>query len=257
MADLEGIVALRLDGEDVSLAAVLKTLKISGNLGFFNDAVTELLVERGAKAEGLSVTDEELQEAADTLRKGAGLFKAEDTHRWLENRKWSVEDFETGLERRLLRQKLLEKIATREKIDGHFAEHRDQYDRAVLAHIVVPEKERAEELRSRIGDGADFTALAREHSVDQGSGALGGELGTVYRGSLQSDVARAIFAAREGDVVGPIHTQEGHHLFQVRRSVRGELDSAAASVVARKLFAGWLQGQAEDANVEITLHETI
>ena len=74
--------------------------------------------------------------------------------------------------------------------------------------------ERAQVLLERLGEGADFAELAREHSDDEASAARGGALGIFERGSRDRMVKAAAFAARVGEVVGPIETPLGLHLVQ-------------------------------------------
>ena len=75
MAELSEITAVKIDGEEVSLEEVLRTLEISGNTGFINDAVADLLVRRAASAEGITVNDDELQQLLrQELRRSHGIL---------------------------------------------------------------------------------------------------------------------------------------------------------------------------------------
>ncbi|MGE5087709.1 MAG: SurA N-terminal domain-containing protein [Candidatus Levyibacteriota bacterium] len=62
---------------------------------------------------------------------------------------------------------------------------------------------------------ADFAALAKENSQDPGSAAQGGDLGSFARGSMVKPFEDAVFAARVGDIVGPIETNFGYHIIKV------------------------------------------
>ena len=68
MADLSEINVATVDGRSVSLREVLGMLKADGNFHFLLDAVGSILVAEAAANEGLSVSDEELQQAADNFR---------------------------------------------------------------------------------------------------------------------------------------------------------------------------------------------
>jgi len=64
--------------------------------------------------------------------------------------------------------------------------------------------------------GADFAALARANSDDTGSKANGGDLGDVTRGTQPKAFEDAVFAMQAGEVRGPVKTEFGWHIIQVR-----------------------------------------
>lgn len=68
--------------------------------------------------------------------------------------------------------------------------------------------------------GADFAALAKANSEDPGSKDQGGDLGWVERGAMVKPFEDALFAAKAGDVIGPVKTEFGYHIIKVA-AVRG------------------------------------
>ena len=76
-------------------------------------------------------------------------------------------------------------------------------------------KAKAEELKKKIAGGAKFEDLAKTDSDDTGSGARGGELGAFGHGDMVEEFEKAAFAAKPGDVIGPVRTQFGYHLIRV------------------------------------------
>lgn len=72
-------------------------------------------------------------------------------------------------------------------------------------------------LRQRLGDGADFEALAREYSDDQQSSARGGDLGMLaYTSQVPEPFREAAFNLEEaGDVSDVVETTYGYHLIQL------------------------------------------
>lgn len=76
-------------------------------------------------------------------------------------------------------------------------------------------EQRARELVTQLRGGADFAALAREHSADPGSAANGGDLGFFGRGAMVGEFEEAAFTQPVGQVGDPVRTQFGYHIIRV------------------------------------------
>ena len=76
-------------------------------------------------------------------------------------------------------------------------------------------RERARGLRLEAENGADFGALAREHSDDPGSASGGGDLGLVVEGQTVPAFEAALFALEPGELSGIVETPFGFHVIQM------------------------------------------
>lgn len=77
-------------------------------------------------------------------------------------------------------------------------------------------KAQAEKLLGEIKNGADFEALAKEHSQDPGSGKKGGDLGFFAEGRMVPEFDAALKELNKpGEVSAPVKTQFGWHLIQL------------------------------------------
>ena len=85
---------------------------------------------------------------------------------------------------------------------------------ASARHILVENEEFCEQLKDQIADGADFSALAQEHSTCP-SGQRGGDLGSFSPGQMVQEFDSVVFSAAVNEVQGPVKTQFGYHLIQV------------------------------------------
>lgn len=74
---------------------------------------------------------------------------------------------------------------------------------------------RAQDLRRELEAGADFAAVAREHSDDPGSKGAGGDLGWIEKGQTDPAFEEVVFAAAEGQLLGPVRSAHGYHLAKV------------------------------------------
>ena len=60
-----------------------------------------------------------------------------------------------------------------------------------------------------------FADIARKESQDPGSGAQGGDLGFFSRGAMVKPFEDAVFAAKKGEIVGPVQSDFGFHVIQL------------------------------------------
>ena len=79
------------------------------------------------------------------------------------------------------------------------------------SHILVESKEEAEALLTELDGGAEFAALAREHSIGPSS-TVGGDLGWFGDGDMVEPFFDAVVALEPGQVSPPVVTQFGWHL---------------------------------------------
>jgi len=86
--------------------------------------------------------------------------------------------------------------------------------KAAARHILVASKEVCEDLKKQIEAGADFAAIAREHSLCP-SGKQGGALGEFGPGQMVKEFDQVVFSGEVGKVLGPVKTQFGYHLIEV------------------------------------------
>jgi peptidyl-prolyl cis-trans isomerase C len=89
------------------------------------------------------------------------------------------------------------------------------YETRTVRHILVESENEAEEILAELEDGEDFAELAEERSIDPGSGAQGGELGSFPRGAYVPEFDDAAWDAEIDEIVGPVETDFGFHIIQV------------------------------------------
>ncbi len=75
--------------------------------------------------------------------------------------------------------------------------------------------EQIEEIKRRALEGEDFAQLALEYSEDPSVTRNQGDLGYFERKDMVKEFADAAFAAKPGDIVGPVKTQFGLHIIKV------------------------------------------
>ena len=85
---------------------------------------------------------------------------------------------------------------------------------ATARHLLVSSEAPCDELTQQILAGADFAAVAKEHSTCP-SGAQGGDLGRFGPGMMVPEFDKVVFSAPLNEVQGPVKTQFGYHLLVV------------------------------------------
>jgi parvulin-like peptidyl-prolyl isomerase len=83
-------------------------------------------------------------------------------------------------------------------------------------HILLGDENRALEVLDLYEGGRPWEELAAEFSMDTGNRGQGGDLGWFPHGTMVARFEDAAFAAEVGEVVGPLKTEFGWHLVEVK-----------------------------------------
>ena len=88
-------------------------------------------------------------------------------------------------------------------------------DKIKCSHILVNKHSEALQILDRIKKGESFADLARELSIDRGSGKRGGDLGFFSRGQMVKPFEEAAFKLKKGEMTNePVRTQFGYHIIK-------------------------------------------
>jgi parvulin-like peptidyl-prolyl isomerase len=245
MSPLDAVSA-SVAGSRLTLGGLLKRLQVQARLGpLIREALARQYVLDQARAAGLSVTTEELQQATSAYRRRRHrLSAAADTHAWLLGRGLSVDDFQAGLEESLLAAQLKQHL-TAPQAEGHFAAHRAGFELLRLALVRVERDDLAGELASQVRDeGRGLGDVAREHGLPVARHWL-------LRQDLDGPLAEAVADAATAELVGPVATPEGLALAVLEERRPAELDAAARQRLQDELFEGWLAERMKEATFDL------
>ena len=120
----------------------------------------------------------------------------------------SQEQVRAYFERQALRAKVAEAM-TAETVDTTDSE-------VQVRHILVATEQEALDLLAALEAGESFTELAQAVSLDTGSAANGGEYDWSPASGYVGPFAEAVRDAAIGEFVGPVQTEFGYHVIQVR-----------------------------------------
>lgn len=198
-----------------------------------NSLVDQQLLLEAAAAEGVAAPDEEIQRQYDQF---AGRAPSpEEFQKALTSMGFTEETFRTEIGKNLTIETLLDqklanaKAVTPEDAETYYRENQDQFqipEQVQASHILlgtkpedIPEAKEAKrqqlaELKIEIDNGADFAAMAGEHS-DCPSKSRGGDLGMFTREKMVKPFSDAAFTMEVGQVSDVVETQFGYHLIKV------------------------------------------
>ena len=233
---------------------------------------------RWVASDGLEVSDAEVREEfhrrSDRVQIDYVLF---DPSRYLQAVKIEAAQLEAYFatnqgkysvrEQRRLRYVLIEPDRVRaeaevseDEIRAYYRSRLEEFrvqERAQVSHILFrtlgQTKEEAALAEQKANDvlrqaraGSEFAKLAEEHSED-GTAAVGGELGWVYRGQTVQEFEQAAFTLEPGTVSDLIKTTYGFHILRVAEKQRAHLETFDQ---VKDRLRPILEGQKRDAALE-------
>jgi parvulin-like peptidyl-prolyl isomerase len=177
--------------------------------------------QAGAKM-GVTVSEKEIDTRLDALKQQ--YFKGDDEkfQEELDKQGLTVEQVRDQLRARMLSDKIYKAVidkvtVTDAEIKAYYDGHKTQYlqpESREVRHILVKKEALADELYTKIKNGADFETLAKKYTEDTSSKEDGGEL-TAYKGKTVAPFDKFVFSAKVGELSQPIKTEFGWHVIEV------------------------------------------
>ncbi len=207
--------------------------------------ITDRLVDKEADAQGITVSDSEVDRYIDDIRRQNRISEAQ-LQAALTQQGLTVERYRQQISDEIKRAQLINReirgkvSVSPEEIDRHYkAEGKqtdgetaeDQQETDVPEEVSVsqimltipdqasPEdiegiKAKAKALHDELEGGADFAELAKRESQD-GAAASGGRLGTLKVADLRPELAEALADLKPGEYSDPIPTRSGVHIIRL------------------------------------------
>ena len=98
-------------------------------------------------------------------------------------------------------------------------------------------KQKAEDLKKQLDEGADFGELAKEESHDTGSAENNGALGYVQKGQMVEGFDKALFELEKGEVSDVVKSEFGYHIIKRHdeENIEDELPQIKKQMVSKKI----------------------
>lgn len=195
--------------------------------------VEQELVAQAAEARGMTVDPPEIDAAVNDLR---GAFdEPEDFARRIETEGYSEDDYRRYVGRMMAAGLYLDQIragvgeVTDEELEAYYRDNERRLtlpEQVRVRHILLTWKplgttddraairEQMAPILEQARGGADFAALAREHSEDSATAANGGDTGLFHRGQMVPAFENVAFALQPGEVSDLVETPFGVHILK-------------------------------------------
>jgi len=236
------------------------------------------LIEEEAERRGIAITSEEVDAEFERQYEfflASERITEEQLATYLLSQGMTMAGFQENSRKSVEAQMLVEAVQravsgtidlSNDDIATYFEENRTDYnreERVKASHILVETADQAQSLLLDLSAGADFAEMAREHSIDTGSGALGGDLDWFVRGQMVPPFEEAAFSLEIGQLSEAVETEFGFHIILLtgrEEEVHPELDEvfeqvgldAEGSIIAEKAQA-WYQTARTAASVTVML----
>jgi len=192
------------------------------------DQVINLLVsyrwiDGEAERMGVKVSDAEVTKSF-TEQKRQSFPKHADYLKFIRESKQTEADIRQRVRLDLLANKLQQQVVKgKEKVSDQaiadfYAANKSRFaqpEKRDLRVVLTQKKAAAERAHTALERGDSWTAVTKRYSIDDTSKASGGKLPAQAKGTLDTDLDKAVFAARKGELVGPVKTQYGYYVFTV------------------------------------------
>ncbi|MDP3028841.1 MAG: peptidylprolyl isomerase [Deltaproteobacteria bacterium] len=247
-----------------------------------NHLIERKLAEQEAKRLGLSVSEAEVDAAIEKIIRDHEITKEQLTAR-LEQDGISMEEYRQKLKEQIERFKLISQtvnakiVITEDKLREHYKNNQRSYtgqQEYRVQHIVfsIPvgcsEKEKhailkkAEDIRQRARDGADFECLARQFS-GYPTASEGGNLGYLDKNELAPYMKDVITSLKTGEVSPVVETPIGYQIFKVidiKESKEKTFEEAKEEIYqvlfeqdVNKRFMVWIKELRDRSYIEVLL----
>jgi peptidyl-prolyl cis-trans isomerase C len=228
----------------------------------------------------ITVSEEEVNREIETIKdqvaqqaqaEGQNVGREEVFRQALQQAGITEEQLREQVGTQLLLQKVQERVAgdvgpTQEEVERFYEENKElQFttpEQRCARHILFSkdQKEKAEEVKGQLENGADFAELAKEYSQDPQSAEQGGDLGCLGQGETIANFDEALFNAKEDQIAGPVETEFGYHIIQVTdirpkstrslEEVEAQIREQLTTEKQSEELVSWVQQQEKQRNVK-------
>jgi peptidyl-prolyl cis-trans isomerase SurA len=244
--------------------------------------VEKKLTDQKIKELNIRVSDEEIRQAIDDVRKQNNIPNQDALIAALATQGLTFDQYRTQLQEQIEKLKLVS-MEVRAKVQVGDAEMRDYYAanqpkyteeetfRARHIFFKTGEKATPEAItRSKFAalavledakSGSDFAELAKKFSEDPAARKDGGDLGSFKKGDMQPSLEKTILSLKPGEISDLVTTPIGYHIIKLEartagitkpfESVKSDIEEILYRKKSEERFNAWAKDLRSKATVEI------
>jgi foldase protein PrsA len=212
-------------------------------------------IQNEAADQDIKATDAEVQKQFQTTKKQS-FPKETDFKKFLASSGMTMQDLLYRVRIDTLSNKLREKVTkgkdkvTDAEATAYYNKNKDKFaqpERRDLRIVLTKTQAKAQQAKSALQSGQSWKTVAKKFSIDQASKDQGGVLLAVSKGQQEPTLDKAVFAAKKGQLTGPVKTQFGYYVFAVQKVTKASQQSLAqAKPTIKQLLASQNQQKALD-----------
>ena len=244
--------------------------------------VEKKLIEQKIRELNIKVSEEEIRQAIEDVKKQNNMPSQEALVTALANQGLSFEQYRAQLQEQIEKLKLVS-MEVRAKIHVSETEMREYYDanrakytedesyRARHIFFKTGEKSPADEIKrtmttalmvlAEAKSGKDFAELAKSYSEDPAARKDGGDLGVFKKGEMQAELESTILAMKPGEVSELVSTPAGFHIIKLEErfsgklkpfeALKAEIEEAIYRKKSEERFGQWAKELRSKASIEM------
>lgn len=263
-----------VNGEKLAEDLLVKALLARYGARTLNALISNMAVRQAAKAAGVTVTKQELEDRMQTTQRAIEIrapLTGDTFERWLAKQGLTADYFMAEVYDQMLIEKMVqgEVSVTPEMIATFYQRNKDQLTEPAqvrVAHICVQDKKQAEIILSQILEKKiTWGEAAKKYSLDPWTRDNGGDMGFITL--ADTEFHRVAFALRQDGDIGPdpVMTSMGYHLIkrlqfkapyiprfeEIEKQIREELEHSQLRLLATAKRQEILKAAKLDITLEI------
>ncbi len=241
-----------------------------------NQLTKKVLLKQFVEGQNIDVSDSEVQGELEKIKyflQSNPNNSEKSLEEILETQGSNISELKDEVRRTLALSKYLDERVSDDEKRSYFEENKNAFngEKVKASHVLIDTtelktdaelekaKQKIEEVKKEIDNGADFAEMARKYSTCP-SAENGGDIGFFQRkGSLVEEFAEAAFSMKVGEISEPVKTQFGYHIIKVTAKEEGknvsyeDVADMVDFVYMQIKTEALLKGLFEKAEIEITL----
>lgn len=244
-----------------------------------DEMINRKLQLAAAKRNALDVTEKEVDEAVEDIKRRNGSMSDNQFEAALAKEGLTLEQYRAELREQMTLSRTFNKFV-RSGLAVEEPELRSYYEKNAASYSLPEEirvrqiviklpvkatpsqlasaREKAQDVAKRARNGEDFIGLVKEHSQDE-TASIDGDLGYLSREHVLPEIATAASTLEPGGIAGPLQSNDGFRIIKLE-GVRNPIkpfsevkDEIANTVLQQKIettYRAWLQSLRSESHIE-------